>query len=124
MSNTVLVVDDDPVSVSLLELVLKRSGYHVIVSRSAVNGLQIAAEVKPSVILIDDMMPTMTGGEMCRQLKSNPELSHIPVIMISAGTRVQDPSYVDSIGADYALTKPVLPKDVLQAVERVLSRQI
>ena len=124
MSNPVLVVDDDPVSVSLLELVLKRSGYQVIVARSASSGLQIAAEVNPSVILIDDMMPTMTGGEMCRQIKNNPDLAHIPVIMISAGTRVQDPSYVDSIGADYALTKPVFPKDVLRAVELVLSRQI
>lgn len=124
MSNTVLVVDDDPVSVSLLELVLKRSGYQVILARSASSGLQIAADVKPNVILIDDMMPTMTGGEMCRLLKGNPELAHIPVIMISAGTRVQDPSYVDSIGADYALTKPVLPKDVLQIVERALSRAI
>ncbi|MCC6804537.1 MAG: response regulator [Anaerolineae bacterium] len=124
MSNTVLVVDDDPVSVSLLELVLKRSGYQVILARSASSGLQIAAEVKPDVILIDDMMPTMTGGEMCQLLKSNPELAHIPVIMISAGTRVQDASYVDSIGADYALTKPVLPKDVLQIVERALSRAI
>ena len=123
MSNTVLVVDDDPVSVSLLELVLKRGGYQVIVSRSAPGGLQIAADVKPNVILIDDMMPTMTGGEMCQQLKSDPELAHIPVIMISAGTRVQDPSYVESIGADHALSKPVLPKDVLQAVELVLSRQ-
>lgn len=122
MNSIVLVVDDDSVSVSLLELVLKRSGYQVIVSRSATAGLQVAADVKPNVILIDDMMPTMTGGEMCRQLKGNPELAHIPVIMISAGTRVQDPTYIEDIGADYALTKPVLPKDVLQAVELVLSR--
>lgn len=123
MNSRVLVVDDDPVSVSLLEMVLKRSGYEVIVARSAAAGLQIAAEVKPNVILIDDMMPMMTGGEMCIRLKSDPELAHIPVILISAGTRVQDTSYIDSIGADYALAKPVLPKDVLKAVEQVLSRE-
>lgn len=123
MNSRVLVVDDDSVSVSLLEMVLKRSGYEVIVARSATAGLQIAAEVKPNVILIDDMMPMMTGGEMCIKLKSDPELAHIPVILISAGTRVQDSSYIDSIGADYALAKPVLPKDVLKAVEHVLSRE-
>lgn len=123
MKSTILIVDDDPVSVSLLEIVLKRSGYDVVVSRSATAGLQLAAEVLPSIILIDDMMPTMTGGEMCQRIKRNPELAHIPVIMISAGTRVQDANYIRDIGADYALAKPVLPKDVLQAVELVLSRQ-
>lgn len=122
MSNTILVVDDDPVSVHLLELVLRRSGYDVIVARNANAGLQTVAEELPRAILIDDMMPSMSGGEMCQQIKSNPALCHIPVVLISAGTRVQDAAYIRKIGADYALVKPVLPKDVLRAVEYVLGK--
>ncbi len=122
MSKIVLVVDDDPVSVQLLEIVLKRSGYEVVVARSGTIGLQLIADVHPQVVLLDDMMPSMTGGEMCRQIKNSPEFQHIPVILISAGTRVQDPAYVAEVGADDALLKPILPKDVLKAVEKVLGK--
>ena len=119
MSNNVLVVDDDPVSVHLLEIILERNGYEVVVAHSGASGLQLAAESHPHVVIIDDMMPGMTGGEMCRKLKADPTLQHIPVILISAGMRVQDNSYVQKVGADYALVKPVLPKDLLKALDVV-----
>ena len=122
MSSIVLVVDDDPVSVHLLKIILERNGYEVVVAQGGASGLQLAAEAHPAAVIIDDMMPGMTGGEMCRLMKNDPDLSDIPVILISAGMRVQDASYVHKAGANYALIKPVLPKDLLRALDIVFGR--
>jgi DNA-binding response OmpR family regulator len=66
------------------------------------------------------MMPGMSGGDMCQRIKNDPQVSHTPVILISAGIRVKDSQYLQNVGADYALMKPTLSKDVLAAVEAVL----
>src|SRR5215475_5162514 len=100
MSLVVLVVDDDPISVHLMQLILERSDYEVIVAHSGASGLELVAEARPDVVIIDDMMPGMTGGEMCRRMKADPNLSDIPVVLISAGMRVQDNSYVTKVGAN------------------------
>ncbi len=116
----VLVVDDDPVSVQLLEIILTRSGYEVLKANNAEDGLRIVSERKPDVLIIDDMMPDMSGGDMSQQVKANPETQHIPVILISAGNRVNNPNYLTEVKADLALLKPTLPKDVLAAIKEVL----
>ncbi len=120
MNNTVLLVDDDSVSVRLFGMFLERSGYQVATARNGFAGLELAAQLHPHAIIVDDMMPEMTGGEMCRTLKDDVLLHDIPIILMSAGVRVQDSSYLEMIGADYAITKPALPKDVLRALQAVL----
>ena len=122
MSGIVLIVEDDPVSIHLLEIILQRYGYKVIAARNGLSGLELTAEIRPDVVIIDDMMPGLTGGETCLRIKSDPELASIPVILISAGTRVQDAAYIERVGADYALVKPILPKDVLKAVEMMIGK--
>jgi len=122
MSSTVLVVDDDPVSVHLIQLILERSGYEVVVAYNGTSGLELAAETRPNAVIIDDMLPGMSGGEMCRRMKNDPEMHEIPVVLISAGMRVQDASYVHKAGANYALIKPILPKDLLRALDIVFGR--
>ncbi len=117
-----LVVDDDPVSVHLIQLILERNNYKVVVAYDGTKGLTLAVEAQPNAVIIDDMMPGMTGGEMCRRMKNDPDLRDIPVVLISAGMRVQDASYVHKTGANYALIKPVLPKDLLRALDIVLGR--
>src|SRR5262249_16606291 len=111
MSNSILVVDDDPVSIHLLEIILQRGGYRVLSALTGRSGLELVASKRPDVVIIDDMLPGMTGGEMCRQIKDSPEYHNTPVILISAGMRVQDHAYVKKVGADYALAKPILPRD-------------
>ena len=116
----VLVVDDDPVSIQLLELILDRGGYEVIEASDAARGLELVRKFRPDLVIVDDMMPEISGGEMCRRIKSDASLSHIPVILISAGMRLQDPRYVTMVGANSTLIKPTLSKDVLEAVARTL----
>ncbi len=112
----VLVVDDDPLSIQLFDLILKRSGFDVIAARTAMLGLKLFYQSFPDLVIVDDMMPDMSGGEMCKHLKSDPAARHIPVILVSAGLRVQDERYVREVGADTVLVKPTLSKDVLKAV--------
>lgn len=116
----VLVVDDDPVSVQLLSLILNRSGFKVVDARSGEIGLEQVYQRPPDVVIVDDMMPGMSGGEMCRRIKDDPAISSIPVILISAGTRVQDEDYVRACGADAVLLKPALTHDVVGAINSCL----
>ena len=116
-----MVVDDDPISVHLLEIILERLGYAVIAAGSGTAGLELAAQMLPDAVIVDDMMPTMTGGEMCLAIKNDPALQHIPVILISAGTRVQNNTYIKKVGADHALVKPILSRDVGKVLQYLLN---
>jgi CheY-like chemotaxis protein len=123
MNGTVLVVDDDPISVHLLEIILERLGYQVMIAGSGVAGLELAAAARPDAVIVDDMMPIMTGGEMCRTLKDDPSLQAIPVILISAGTRVQNSTYIKKVGADHAFVKPILSRDVFKVLQHLISNR-
>ncbi len=70
----VLVVDDDPGSVLLLSIILKRSGFTVIDAANAEQGLELFYQRCPDLVMVDDMMPGMTGAQMCRQIKDNPSI--------------------------------------------------
>ncbi len=119
--HTVLVVDDDPVSIHLLQIILERGGYGVTPARSGAEALQLLRQARPSLVLVDDMMPQMTGGDLCRIIKDDPAFKEIPVILMSAGNRVESAAYIRKVGADYALTKPIISRDVFDAIERVLA---
>lgn len=121
MSISVLIVDDDPVTIHLLKLMVERSGYVVTAVRSGAAALEILPELCPQIILVDDMMPRMTGGEFCRIVKDTPELREIPVIIMSAGVRVESSAYIQQIGADMALSKPLVSREVVDAIESVLA---
>lgn len=104
---TVLVVDDNADNIDVLNGIL-RPFYKV---KAALNGeiaLKIAnAKQKPDIILLDVMMPGMDGHEVCRQLKSNPVTSNIPVIFVTAKTEIQDEKIGFELGAVDYITKPV-----------------
>ena len=123
MSSSVLVVDDDQVSIHLLKLILERGGYEVVSARSAAAALDMLNTMRPMLMIVDDMMPLMTGGEMCRIIKDDADFWDIPVILLSAGTRVESAAYIKQTGADFALTKPLISRDVLNAIQRVLAEK-
>ncbi len=121
MSVSVLVVDDDPVTIHLLKLMIERSGYQVTAAKSGIAALELLDTFHPQIILVDDMMPRMTGGEFCRTVKDTPALMDIPVIIMSAGVRVESSAYIEQVGADLALSKPLVSRDVVEAIESVLA---
>jgi len=107
MSARILIVDDNPASVKLLEAKLSREYYDVISADKGRDALKAVAEDAPDVILLDVMMPGMDGFDVCRQIKKNPKTTHIPVVMITALGGRDDRAAGLQAGADDFLTKPV-----------------
>ena len=107
MTGLILVVDDVPANVKLLEAKLTNEYYNVITAKDGYEALQQAREKKPDLILLDVMMPGMDGFEACRQMKKDPEISHIPVVMVTALSEPSDRVQGLESGADDFITKPI-----------------
>ena len=103
----ILVVDDEEDLLSLLEYNLKQEGFHVLLARDGVAGLEKAREHMPDLIILDIMMPKMDGIEMCRRLRQDAHLRTIPVMMLTARTEEEDQVEGLDVGADIYLGKPV-----------------
>ncbi len=107
MTARVLVVDDIPANVKLLEAKLGAEYFDVVTAGSGPEALRKVEEERPDIILLDVMMPGMDGFEVCQRLKSNPATAHLPVIMVTALDQVSDRVQGLESGADDFLTKPV-----------------
>ena len=118
MTARVLVVDDIAANVALLEAKLTAEYFDVITAGNGIDALKIAETEKPDIILLDVMMPGMDGFEVCRRLKDDPELMHVPVIMVTALDQPSDRVRGLNAGADDFLTKPV---DAVSLFARVRS---
>jgi PAS domain S-box-containing protein len=111
----VLVIDDEADARDLLRRHLESEGYAVVTARDGHEGLAVAASLRPSLITLDAMMPRMDGWATLRQLKANPDLKHIPVVMVSI---VGDKTMSYALGAVEALQKPVNRKRLDAVVAR------
>lgn len=107
MTGLILVVDDVPANVKLLEAKLSNEYYDVISGKDGYEALARAKESKPDLILLDVMMPGMDGFETCSRLKKDPELAHIPVVMVTALSEPSDRVQGLEAGADDFITKPI-----------------
>lgn len=107
MSARVLVVDDILPNVKLLEAKLTSEYYEVLTAMNGEEALKKVAEESPDIVLLDVMMPGMDGFEVCTRIKSSPESAHIPVVMVTALTDVQDKVRGLESGADDFLSKPI-----------------
>src|SRR4051812_13915633 len=117
----VLVVDDVPANVKLLEARLSAEYFDVITAMSGAEGLAICERAECDIVLLDVMMPDMDGFQVCRHLKSNPATHHIPVVMVTALDQPSDRVKGLQAGADDFLTKPVSDVALIARV-RSLSR--
>lgn len=113
---TVLIIDDEEGFLQIIQVILKRAGYQTLVATNGVEGIDMVYNFRPDIIILDDMMPGMTGGDVCMQLKGDPCVSNIPVVMHSAGAKVRNPQYIRQIGADDVLFKPSLPNEIVEKI--------
>lgn len=122
MTQKILIVDDDLDSLKLIGLLLQRQGYQVVAASGGQQGLAQVETEEPDLILLDIMMPDMDGYEVCRRLRSDPQLAHIPVILFTAKTRVDDKVAGFEAGADDYITKPTHPAELASRVKSLLTR--
>jgi len=122
MAEKILVVDDDLDTLKLVGLMLERQGYEITVASNGLLGLSKAATERPDLILLDIMMPDIDGYEVTRRLRADPTLAHIPVIMFTAKSMVDDKVAGFEVGVDDYLTKPTHPAELTAHVKAVLAR--
>lgn len=121
MSSKVLVVDDEPDVVTFIERTLKSEGFEVACAYDGIGALDLVSSEKPDLILLDIMMPMMSGYEVCEQIKANPETQHIPVICLSSAHTPDARAQSLRVGALTLITKPFMPAELIAQVKRHLS---
>jgi len=123
MRERVLVVDDEPDVRMLLRTNLRAAGFDVLEAANGAEGLSIAKHDLPAVIILDLMMPEMSGIEVCRALRKHPPTSRIPILMLTAKTAEEDKVAGFEVGADDYVTKPFSPREVVLRVRAVARRK-
>lgn len=119
----VLVADDDPDILDLISFRLERSGMTVLQARNGGEALEIARLKRPHVAVLDWMMPELTGIEVIEAIRDDPEISDLPIMLLTA--RVQESDVVRGFesGADDYLTKPFSPQELHHRVQALASRR-
>ncbi len=116
----IMVVDDEASIVSLIEENLQMEGYETRHAYSGEEALEIMRHDQPDLVLLDVMMPGMDGYEVCRQMQADPQLNHIPVVMLTARSSVPDRAMGYAKGADDYITKPFDADELLVRVRAQL----
>ena len=122
MAQTILVAEDQQTIRSLIEYKLRNSGYTVVSVADGAAALKKAVELKPDLVLLDVMMPLMTGFEVLAALKQNEETKRIPVLLVTAQSKEDEVLKGLELGADDYVTKPFSPNELAARVKTVLLR--
>ncbi len=119
MERKVVVVEDDINIAELLRLYLEKDGFTVTVSHDGAEGLRLAEELKPELVMLDIMLPGMDGWQVCRRLR---QTSKVPIIMLTAKGETEDKVQGLEMGADDYIVKPFEVKELLARIHAVLRR--
>jgi CheY-like chemotaxis protein len=119
----ILVVDDEPFMVRMIQIILERGGYAMVEAASGDEAIEVAQKEQPSLVIMDAMMPKMDGFTALRLLKQEPATSSIPVIMLTANPHKFSREEAELCGATVFLTKPFSPTQLLEEIRRLTSRR-
>ncbi|HEY8899935.1 MAG TPA: response regulator transcription factor [Chthoniobacterales bacterium] len=122
MAETVLIVDDEQDVVDLLRYNLNRAGFSVSIASDGLKGLEKARSERPDIIILDLMMPEMSGEKVCRALKEDASTAGIPIIMLTAKDQPGDRIVGFELGADDYVPKPFSPRELVLRVQALLRR--
>jgi len=123
VTKRILVVDDDPAALRLVQYTLQQDGYEVITASNGLDGLRKASSEAPDVVVLDVMLPGIDGLEVASRLRAQPSTAGIPIIMVSAKAREIDRAAGLKVGADDYVTKPADPAEISRRVAQLLARK-
>jgi DNA-binding response OmpR family regulator len=116
----VLIIDDEPDFVRVVQLRLEAAGYEVSVAFDGMQGVSSAHKEKPDLIILDIMMPAMHGHRVCEALKKSSKTLTIPIIYLTAKGGKEDEELAYKLGAEHFLTKPYDPQVLLETIKNAL----
>ncbi len=122
MAQTILIIDDDIDTLKLVGIMLERKGFRILASTTGEKGLALAQKETPDLILLDIMIPDISGFDIARKIRSNPQTESIPIIMFTARSQVDDKVEGLEAGADAYITKPARPRELFAQVNSILKR--
>ncbi len=122
MSATILVVEDEPTIQSLIEVNLRRAGHVVQLASDAESARRMVQEALPDLVLLDWMLPGMSGVDFARQLRGDARTRNLPIIMLTARAEERDKVEGLEVGADDYVTKPFSPRELMARIKAVLRR--
>ena len=117
---SILIADDEPNIVISLEFLLQQDGYQVQVARDGNQALEALARHVPDLVLLDVMLPHVSGFEVCQRIRENPAWRHVRIVMLTAKGREVEMSKGYALGADAYITKPFATKDLLAQIRAQL----
>lgn len=120
MGKKILIIDDEVKITEMLAKAFIRCGYDVVTANRPLEGLKIAREDSPDLIILDLIMPEIDGHKMCKLLKSDKDCQHIPIVMLSGSLDEKDREWAFKTGANAYLNKPFTIQDIFNLVEKFL----
>ena len=122
MKTCILIADDEPNQLELMDFNLTNAGFFIIKASNGIHALELIENHSPDLIILDWMMPKMSGIDVCRTLRSRSETKQIPIIILSARSEDSDKSLGLDTGADDYISKPFSPKELISRVKAILRR--
>jgi DNA-binding response OmpR family regulator len=123
MKGKILLVDDDRVTLTMLEMILARHGHQVLSAEDGEKGFALACKVKPDMVISDMLLPKLHGLDLCNKIKQNPELKVTKVILMTAvykGAAFQ--FEIRDCGADYFIKKPIDTNALLKKIDEMIAK--
>lgn len=121
MTTKILIADDEPNILISLEYLMKREGYEVLVARDGQEALDTLRRERPRLVLLDVMMPKVSGYDVCQRMRMRPQWRDIKIVILSAKGREVEVSKGMSLGADLYVTKPFSSTELVATIDKLLS---
>jgi len=118
----VLVADDDPDIRELVAFKLEQLGVETLSVEDGETALAMIRQRRPALAILDIAMPGLSGIDVCRMIRADPEIAHTPVLMLTARVQEQDVERGFAVGADDYVTKPFSPRELMSRIQTLLSR--
>ncbi len=122
-SQPILVADDSPTILAMVSSRLERAGFDVVTATRGDEALDLARQLRPRAALLDIEMPGLDGLEVARSMRSDPQLAHTLIVLLTGHDRPEDVEAGIAAGADAYLTKPFSPQELETTVDRLLGRR-
>ncbi|MGY8998866.1 MAG: phosphate regulon transcriptional regulator PhoB [Rhodospirillales bacterium] len=122
MSATILIVEDEPPLIEVLRYNLESEGFTTLIATDGEEALLLATEQSPNLIILDWMLPEMSGVDVCRRLRGHKETKSVPIIMLTARGEERDKIYGLDAGADDYVVKPFSPSELIARIRAILRR--